>query len=94
MTERETYIDNMRLELDTLNDQLGSLQARASHARQGARDLYEGELARLRELSRHAFTQWEALQASSEGSWHQEVSDMDRLRDAFFQAFHHLKARL
>lgn len=94
MSERNIYIDNMKLELDTLNDQLGSLEARVMHVRHEARQQYEGELAQLRTLSRETLAKWEALQASSEAAWHQGVPDMDRLRNAFFHAFHHLKARL
>lgn len=94
MTERDIYIENMKLELDTLNDQLGSLEARAAHTRQEVRNACESELVRLRMQSKEAQAKWEALRASGEESWHQWVSDMDRLRDAFFHAFHHLKARL
>lgn len=94
MTERDTYIENMKLELDTLNDQLGSVEARATHFRQEARSSFEGELVRLRQQSRDALAKWEALRASREDTWHQWVSDMDHLRDAYFHAFHHLKARL
>jgi hypothetical protein len=94
MSERNIYIDNMKLELDTLNDQLGSLEARVTHVRHEARQQYEGELARLRAQSLEALAKWEALRASTETDWHQGVPDMDRLRNAFFHAFHHLKARL
>ncbi|MCE4557873.1 hypothetical protein [Pelomonas cellulosilytica] len=94
MSERNNYIDNMKLELDTLNDQLGSLEARVMHVRQEARQQYEGELARLRTQSREALAKWESLQGSTEATWHQAVPDMDRLRNAFFHAFHLLKARM
>ncbi len=94
MTARDTYIERMKLELDRLNDQLSSLEARASHARQEARDQYEVELIKLRGHSRDALTQWEALKTSSEQSWHEWASDMDRLHDAFTHAFRDFKAQL
>lgn len=94
MTERDTYIENMLLELDTLDDQLSALEARAAHAHQEVRQACKGELARLRVLSDEALQKWDAMKASGEASWHQWVPDMDRTHDAFFRAFHHLKARL
>lgn len=94
MTARETYIENVKLELDQLNDQLSSFETKVTHARQDARDRYAGELAKLRVHSRAALAKWEELEASSEESWHQWVSDMDHARDAFIHAFHDFRARL
>jgi len=39
MTERETYVENMKLELEELNDQLNSFETKVTHARQDARTL-------------------------------------------------------
>lgn len=94
MTARETYVENMKLELDELNDRLSSFETKVTHARQDARDRYVAELAKLRGHSQDAIAKWEELQASSEQSWHQWVSDMDRTRDAFIHAFHDFRARL
>lgn len=94
MTARETYVENIKLELDGLNDQLSSFETKVTHARQDARERYAAELAKLRVHSHDARMKWEALQTSSEASWHQWVSDMDRTRDAFIHAFHDFKERL
>ncbi|MDR7269744.1 hypothetical protein J2X20_002373 [Pelomonas saccharophila] len=94
MTARETYIENIKLELDGLNEQLSSFETKVTHARRDARERYTAELARLREHSRDALVKWEALQTSGEASWHQWVSEMDRTRDVFIHAFHDFKARL
>ena len=94
MTTRETYVENMKLELDKLNEQLSALEEKAAHATQDARDHYEVALAKLRRHSRNSLTKWDELQASSEASWQQWMSDMDRTRDAFVHAFHDFKSRL
>ena len=93
-TERDTYVENMKLELDELNDQISSYETKVTHARQDARDRFAGELARLRGHSRDALAKWDDLQAASEASWHQRVSDMDHMRDAFIHAFHDFRSRL
>jgi len=94
MTDRETYVENMKLELDKLNDQLIELEEHAANARREARDKYEIELIKLRVSSREALSKWEELQAAGEASWHQWVSGMDHTRDAFVHAFHDFKSRL
>ena len=94
MTARETYVENIKRELDGLNDQLNSFETKVTHARQDARERYAAELAKLRAHSQDASVKWEALQTSGEASWHQWVSDMDRTRDAFIHAFQDFKARL
>lgn len=94
MTAREVYVENMKLELDELNDQLSSFETKVTHTRREARERYAVELAKLRSHSQAAQQQWEELQACSEASWHQWVSDMDRMRDAFIHAFHDFRARL
>ena len=94
MTARETYVENIKLELDGLNEQLNSFETKVTHTRQEARERYAAELAKMHVHSDAALAKWEALQASSEASWHQWVSDMDRTRDAFIHAFHDFKARL
>jgi hypothetical protein len=94
MTSRDTYVENMKLELDELNDQLSSFETKVVHVRQDARDRCAAELARLRGHSNAALGKWEELEASSEASWHQWVSDMDHARDAFIHAFHVFKAGL
>lgn len=94
MTPRETYIENMKRELDELNDQLDAYETKVTPARQDARDRYAVDLAHLRRHSVAEQAKWEKLQACSEGPWHQWVTDMDHMRDAFIRAFHAFRARL
>jgi hypothetical protein len=94
MTPRETYTENMKRELDELNDQLDTYETKVTPARRDARDRYAVDLGELRRHSVAAQAKWEGLQACSEGSWHQRVTDMDHMRDAFIRAFHAFRARL
>jgi len=94
MTARDTYVENMKLELDKLNGQLGALETRATHAVQEARVQYEIELVKLRGHSRDALSKWEELKAVGEESWQQWRSDMDGMRDAFAHSFRDFKSRI
>lgn len=93
-TPRETYTENMKRELDELNDELDSYETKVTPARQDARERYAADLAQLRRHSVSAQAKWEELQACSDGSWHRWVTDMNHMRDAFIRAFHAFKARL
>ena len=93
MLVRATYVADMKLELDRLNEQLGSLEAQGASLRRESRRHYETELNRLRAHARDARAQWAALDAASEASWQQWMSAMDRTRDAFIRAVHDFKAR-
>lgn len=94
MTARDTYVENMKQELDALNDQLSSFETKVTHAKQEARERYALELDKVRTHSQAAVTTLEAMRTSTETSWHQWVSDMDRARDSFIHAFHDFRTRL
>lgn len=94
MTLRETYAENVKRELDRLDDELEAFETKVTPARLEARDGYAMELARLRRHSLVALRTWEALLGSSDVSWHQRVSDMDRACDDFIHAFHRFRSRL
>lgn len=94
MTLRETYADNVKRELDELNDELDAFETKVTPARLEARDGYAMELARLRRHSVAALRTWEGLRDASDASWHLRAIDMDEARDSFVHAFHRFRARL
>lgn len=94
MTERETYVENMKLQLDELDDQLSTFETKVTHARRDARERCGLELDKLRVQLKAAVTKWEELDASAEASWHHWVSDMDHLHGVVIHAFHDFKAHL
>ena len=94
MSDRHTYVENMKQELDELYDQLNDLEAKLTHMAQDGRERHAADLQRLHRHARAALAKWQELQASGEEGWHQKASDMDRMRDVLIHAFHDLKARL
>lgn len=92
MTTRETCVENVKLELDERNDQLHSFEAKVTRARQDARQRYVTDLARPRAPSRVTQAKWQEQQASIEVAWHQHVTGMDHVREAFIHAFHEFSA--
>lgn len=94
MTARETFVDNVKRELDDLNDELDSFQTKVIPARLDARAGYAMELDKLRHHSAVALQAWGRLARASDASWQQGVTDMNRARDSFIHAFDRFKTLL
>ncbi len=94
MTNRETYIAKMKLQLDDLNTEMNKLEAKAKEAKENARDKYNEEMQNLRHQSKLAVEKLEELKAASEDSWETFVAGMEKMRDAFIHSFHYFKSQL
>jgi hypothetical protein len=94
MTNRNDYIEQMKLQLDALNVRMNELQDKAQIAKQDARAKYQEEMAKLRHQSQLALTKLDELKASSEDGWDGVVLEMEKMRDAFTHSFHYFKSQL
>lgn len=93
MSNRDVYIEKLKLQLDELNGKMGELEAKTKEAKEDARDKYKSEMAKLRQQSQVAFAKLDELKAASEDSWETMVTEMDKIRDAFTHSFHYFKAQ-
>jgi chromosome segregation ATPase len=94
MSQRDIYINQMKLQLDELNLQMGKLEARAEEAREDLRTSYKTEMAKLHQQSELAKAKLAELQASGETAWDGMVSEMDKVRDAFVHSFRYFKSQI
>ena len=94
MSKKDVYVAKMKLELDELNVKMTELEARAKDAKADAKASYETEMAKLRHQSKLAGDKLDEVKAAAEGSWHQMVSEMEKLRTAFTSSFNYFKAQL
>ncbi|MDT8997762.1 hypothetical protein RQP53_00570 [Paucibacter sp. APW11] len=88
---RQHYTETVKRQLDELNSQIDSLEAKAEAVREEARQGYQAELKKLRAQSHQAATQFSALQRAGEESWDQMSNQMDKLREAFRHSFDYFK---
>lgn len=93
MSKQDVYVAKMKLQLDELNLKMAEVETRAADARDDARAAYDDEMVKLREHSRAAGAQFDALKAAAEGNWHQLVSEMEKLRSAFTGSFKHFRTQ-
>jgi hypothetical protein len=94
MSNRDTYISKMKLQLDEWNAALDELEAKAREAKEDARDRYTIEMSKLRQQSQLAIDKLDELKAASEESWESLVAGTEKVRDAFIHSFHYFKSQL
>ncbi len=94
MSNKATYIEKMKTQLDELNIEMEKLEAKAKQAKADARAKYQEEMLMLRQQSNLALEKLEEMKAAGEDSWEQLVADVEKIRDAFVHSFHYFKAQL
>lgn len=94
MSKQDIYIAKMKLQLDELNLELKTLEAKAREARADAKDKVEEEMVKLRHQSSLASAKLDELKASAESTWDKMVADMEKLRDAFKHSFAYFKSQV
>jgi predicted nucleic acid-binding Zn-ribbon protein len=94
MTNRETYINKMKLQLDELNDKMEALEAKASDAKDAAHAKYVEQMAALRAQSKETKAKFDDLVGAGEDKWDNVVTEMEKVRDAFVHSFNYFKSQL
>jgi predicted nucleic acid-binding Zn-ribbon protein len=94
MTQKSAYIETMKAQLDTLNDNMNALQAKAEEAKDDVRDMYKAEMAKLQEQSNLAVAKLGEMKTASEESWDSMRTEMEKVRDAFVHSFHYFKSQV
>jgi hypothetical protein len=94
MTNKDSYIAKMKLQLDELDVKMNALEAKAKDAKDAAHDKYVEEMAKLRHQSTVAKSKFDELVDAGEDKWDSMVEEMDKVRDAFVHSFNYFKSQL
>lgn len=94
MTQKSAYIETMKSQLDTLNDNMNKLQAKADAVKEDARDLYKAEMQKLQAQSKLAFAKLAEIKSTNDANWDATVAEMEKVRDAFTHSFHYFKSQV
>lgn len=94
MTQQSIYIEKMKSQLDELNANMNTLQAKAEEAKEDARDMYKAEMAKLQDQSKLAVAKLGEMKAASAETWEAMVTEMEKVRDAFTHSFHYFKSQV
>ena len=87
MSNKDTYINTIKLQLDDLNSSMLQLEAKAKETRDDLREKYQEEMTKLQHQSTLAVAKLEEVRATTEGSWEAMVVEMEKVRDAFVHSF-------
>lgn len=93
MTQRDTYIAKMKLQLDELNAKMTELETKAREARTEAREKYQAEMSKLHQQSKDASAKLDQMVAAGEDTWDSLVAEMEKVRDAFTSSFNYFKSK-
>lgn len=94
MTTRTDYIEKMKTQLDELNASMNKLDEKTADAKEEARAKYKEEMAKLRHQSKLAVAKLEDMKASTEDTWDNMVTEMEKVRDAFTHSFRYFKSQI
>ncbi len=94
MTKKSIYIEKMKEQLDVLNANMNTLDAKTEQAKEDARDLYREEMRKLRHQSKLAVAKLDEMKTASEDGWEAMVTEMEKVRDAFTHSFHYFKSQV
>jgi 23S rRNA maturation-related 3'-5' exoribonuclease YhaM len=94
MSKKDIYVAKMKLELDALDIRMQEIEAKAKDAKDEAQARYKQEMVKLHQASRVASAKLEEVKAAAEGSWHQMVGEMEKVRHAFTSSFTYFKSQL
>lgn len=94
MTKKSIYIEKMKSQLDELNANMNTLDAKAEEAKEDARDMYREEMRKLRHQSKLAVAKLDDMKTASEETWEAMVTEMEKVRDAFTHSFHYFKSQV
>lgn len=94
MTQRDAYVEKLKLQLDGLNQKMNELEVRAQEVKADVRDMYNAEMIKVHHQSALAITRLDEIRIAGENSWEAMVAEMERVRDAFVHSFHYFKSRL
>ncbi len=94
MTTHSIYIEKMKTQLDELNASMTALEAKASDAREDARDMYQQEMQKMRDQSKIAVAKLADMKTATEETWDTMVAEMEKVRDAFTHSFHYFKSQV
>jgi len=91
MSLRETYMENMKQQLDELNVQMHQLESMAKEISEDTRNQYKVELRKLRRQSLMADEMFGELKGASDDAWAGMTSAAEKMRDTFIHSFRYFK---
>lgn len=94
MSNRDDYIAKLKLQLDALNGQIDTLEAKVRETQQDVRKGYQEEMRKLRHEAKLADAKLDELKAATAETWESLVAETEKVRDAFVHSFNYFKSQL
>lgn len=94
MSRREELIEKLKHQLDQLNEQIEEFEQKGRKATGEARQEYERQMEKLREMARPATDKLAELRSTGEEQWHGLETEAERIYKAFVHSYNYFKSQL
>ena len=94
MTNRDECIDETKLQLDELSQNMKVLESKAREATEHARSSYDLPFDKMQDLSESAMAELDETKAASADKANAMMAEMKKIRDALAHSFHYFKSQV
>lgn len=94
MSKRDEFIAKLKSQLDELNAEINSLEAKAAAGRQQLGKAYDEQVAGLRSNAASLRTKIDELRAAGDEKWDALVAEAEKVQKAAVRSFNYFKSQL
>jgi hypothetical protein len=94
MLTKETYIEQMKMQLDDWNAEIDELEIKAAKATGLARKKCRAEIVKLHRQSHLLADKLDQIKSANEDSWESVVEGVEEMRASVVRSFHYLQSQL
>lgn len=94
MSKRDEFIANLKSQLDELNADLNSLEAKADAGRAQLGKAYDEQVASLRKTAAGLRRKIDELRAAGDEKWDVLVAEAEKVQKAAIRSFNYFKSQL
>ena len=94
MTDRDTFINGVKAQLDEWNADIGKLEAKIDNASDDTKAELKRQLAQAHDAKHAVVKKLNELENASEHTWDSVKGEVEHAWDAFKSSAHHFKSQL
>lgn len=94
MSQRDEYVEKMKVQLDEMNAAIDRWQGKAKEAEGELKEKYEGQLAAMRETSDVARGKLAEIRDAGEDRWEGLKGEVEKIKDALVHSYNYFKSQL
>jgi phage shock protein A len=94
MLNRDQYIEQMKKQLDDLNQQIGKFETKSKEVGAELHAKYDEQMIELRKHSSTAQEKMEEIKVAGEDRWEAMVAEGEKVQKAFMHSLNYFKSQM